>query len=218
MVANFLDLPGELRNRIYKLCLLHKEPLALWTGFNQRHELCPSILRANKTLHHEASSLFYAYNCFDFTIATPKQIALFLRTIGRKNADYIQHIYVDFPKFYYRELSDITLSDDSISIFASIQSSCTNLSTLTAFTGSAPTIEFELNEKDNPGSIYKALKLVDTLFRATSPFLKRIIVGVYDDRPSKFITEMENCGWIIKATKVQFSLALSSELELSLCP
>lgn len=116
------------------------------------------------------SSLFYAYNRFDFTIANPKQIALFLRTIGRENAGYIQHVYVDFPKFYYRELSDVTLSEDSIIIFASIQSSCANLSTLTAFMGSTFTMEFELDEQDNPRSISKVLELVDTLFRATSPF------------------------------------------------
>ena len=135
MLVNFLDLPGELRNRIYELCLLHKEPLALWTGFNHRHELSPGLLRANKTLHHETRSLFYAQNRFDFTIATPKRTASFLQTIGRKNAGYIQHVCVEFPNFYHQEPSDVTLSDDSISIFASIQSSCVNLSTLTAFVG-----------------------------------------------------------------------------------
>ena len=206
MLANFLDLPGELRNRIYELCLLHKEPLALWTGFNQRHELSPGLLRANKTLHHEAISLFYAQNRFDFTIATPKRIALFLQTIGRKNAGYIQHLYVDFPKFCYQEPGDVTVSDDSISIFSSIQGSCANLSTLTAFADSTLTIEFTLNGLDNPESISKVLKLVDTLFRAISPLLKRIIVGVYNNDPSNFITGMENRGWTIKATRVQFSL------------
>ncbi|KFY03096.1 hypothetical protein O988_01709 [Pseudogymnoascus sp. VKM F-3808] len=206
MMANFFDLPGELRNRIYELCLLHKAPLALWTGFNQRHELSPGLLRANKALHHEATSLFYAQNRFDFTIATPKRIAMFLQTIGCKNAGYIQHLYVEFPKFYYQEPGNITVSDDSISIFSSIRSSCANLSTLTAFTDSGLTIDFALNGLDNPDSISKALNLVDTLFKAISPSLKRIIVGVYNNDPGNFITGMENRGWTVKATKVQFSL------------
>ncbi|KFZ17306.1 hypothetical protein V501_01798 [Pseudogymnoascus sp. VKM F-4519 (FW-2642)] len=218
MLANFLELPSELRNQIYELCLLHKEPLALWTGFNQRHELSTSLLRTNKTLHHEASSILYAYNRFDFTIATPERIALFLQTIGRVNAGYIQHVSVDFPIFYHGELSGVTLLDDSISIFASIQGSCVNLSTLTAFMGSALTMEFELDEQGNPETIPRVLKLVDTLFRATSPLLKTIIVGVYNNCPRNFITEMESCGWIIKATNIQFSLAPATELELILCP
>ncbi|KAL5344435.1 hypothetical protein ACLOAV_010695 [Pseudogymnoascus australis] len=205
-MTNFLDLPGELRNRIYELCLLHKEPLALWTGFNQRRELSPGLLRANKAVHHEAVSLFYARNRFDFTIATPKRIALFLQTIGRKNAGHIQHLYVDFPKFSYQEPGDATLSDDSTSIFSSIQGSCANLSTLTAFVDSVLYIEFALYGLDNPESISKLLKLVDDLFKATSPLLKGIIVGVYNNDPSNFITGMKNRGWTIKATKVQFSL------------
>ncbi|KFY68143.1 hypothetical protein V496_01263 [Pseudogymnoascus sp. VKM F-4515 (FW-2607)] len=149
-MTNFLDLPGELRNRIYELCLLHKEPLALWTGFNQRRELSPGLLRASKAVHNEAISLFYAQNRFDFTIATPKRIALFLQTIGRKNAGHIQHLYVDFPKFSYQEPGDATLSDDSTSIFSSIQGSCANLSTLTAFVDSVLYIEFALYGLDNP--------------------------------------------------------------------
>ena len=53
-------------------------------------------------------------------------------------------------------------------------------------------MEFALNELDNPESISKVLKLVDTLFRATSPLLKRIIVGVYNNDPSNFITDGES--------------------------
>jgi hypothetical protein len=97
MLTNFLTLPSELRNRVYELCLLHQESLDPWTAYNQRQELTPGLLRANKTVHREASSLFYAQNRFNFTMATPDDVALFLRTIGRNNADYIRQVRVDFP-------------------------------------------------------------------------------------------------------------------------
>lgn len=65
--------------------------------YNQRQELTPGLIRANKTIHHEASSLLYAQNRFDFAMANPEDVASSLRTIGDNNADCIRHICVDFP-------------------------------------------------------------------------------------------------------------------------
>jgi len=196
MSANFLDLPRELRDLVYELCLLHPVPIVPW--FQQ--ELTSGLLRANKTAHREASPLFYSQNRFDFTWTGPEEIASFLRTIGRNN-DYIQHVCVDFPHFHYREPGDVTLSDGGISIFESIQSSCANLSTLTAFAYSTYSMELRLEEPDNPEIVTEVLMLVDTRFRAISS-LKKIIVCVYDDDPSSsFIREMKNRGWTINETE-----------------
>lgn len=202
MSANFLKLPSELRNRVYGLCLLLQNPIDPWINYSQRQELTLGLLRANKTVHREASSLFYAQNRFDFTMATPEDIASFLEKIGRNNADYIQHVCVDFPDFYYREPGDVILSDGSMSIFASIQSSCANLSTLTALAYSTENMEDKLEKLDNP-KIVTILKLVDTHFRAISS-LKKIIVGMYGDDPNCFIRrEMKNHEWTIIATEYE---------------
>ena len=136
-------------------------------------------------------------------MATPEHVASFLRTIGRTNADYIQHVCVAFPNFHYREQGDVILSDGSISIFASIQSSCTNLSTLTAFAYSTETMEDSLDALGDPEIVAEALKLVDARFRAILS-LKKIIVGVYDDDPSCSIRrEMKNRGWTIITTEYE---------------
>jgi hypothetical protein len=127
--ADFLTLPSELRNRVYELCLLHQEPLDPWTNYNRRQELTPG-LRANRTIHREASSLFYTQNRFNFTMATPKDVASFLGTIGRNNADYIRHICVNFSNLRDLEQGNVTLEEGSNIILANIQSGCTNLSTL----------------------------------------------------------------------------------------
>jgi hypothetical protein len=200
MSANFLKLPSELRNRIYRLCLLLQEPIDPWINYSRQRNLVPELLRTNRTVYREANSLLYAQNRFDFTNGTAEQIALFLKTIGRSNANYIQHICIDFPNFHHPELGNVTLSDGSIRIFASIQSSCANLSMLTAFAYSTLTMEDRLKELDKPEII---IELVDTCFRAISS-LKKIIVGVYDNNPSCSIREkMKNCGWTIIVTEYE---------------
>jgi hypothetical protein len=201
MSANFLKLPSELRNSVYELCLLHQEPISPWTDYNQRQELTPGLLRANKTVHREASSLFYAQNRFDFTMATPEDVASFLGTIGRNNADCIRHVCVDFPKFSYLEFGDVTLDEGSIGILANIQSGCANLITLTTSLYSTNAMELRLDALDNPKIVTEALKLVDTRFRAISS-LQEIIVGVYEDGPSGYIRKkMESYGWTISTTE-----------------
>jgi hypothetical protein len=201
MPTNFLSLPSELRNRIYELCLLRQEPIDPWIDYNQRQEPTPGLLCANKTVHCEANSLFYAQNRFDFTTATSENVASFLKTIGRNNADYIQHIRINFPNFLYLDPGDVTLEDDSVGILANIQSSCTNLSTLTMSLYSTNAMELRLDALDNPKIVTETLTLVDTRFRAISS-LQKIIVEVYEDGPSNLIRrKMESHGWIISTTE-----------------
>jgi hypothetical protein len=53
-------------------------------------------------------------------MATPKDVASFLGTIGRNNANSIRHAYVSFPRFLYLEPGNVTLEEVSIGIFANI--------------------------------------------------------------------------------------------------
>jgi hypothetical protein len=201
MSTNFLKLPSELRNRIYELCLLHEEPINPWIDYNQRHELTPGLLRANKTIHREASSLLYAQNRFDFTMATPEDVASFLRTIGNNNADCIRHICVDFPSPRNLEPGNVTLEEGSDDILVSIQSSCANLRTLTTSLSSTHAMELRLDALDNPKVVTEALTLVNTCFRAISS-LQDIVVEVYDDGPSDSIRrKMEDLGWKVNTTE-----------------
>jgi hypothetical protein len=128
-------------------------------------------------------------------MSSPTDTALFLRTIGRNNAGCIRHVCVNFPDFYLHA-GGVTLGEGSMSIFASIQSSCANLSTLITAPYCTLDIEEKLEELDNP-KITEVLKLINTCFRAILS-LQEIIVIVYEDDPSSFIrSEMEKHGWII---------------------
>jgi hypothetical protein len=201
MSANFLKLPSELRNRVYELCLLHQEPINPCMVYNRRNGLTTGLLRANKTVHREASSLLYAQNRFDFTMATPEDVASFLRTIGDNNANCIRHICVDFPSFRDLEPGNVTLEEDSDGILANIQSSCANLRTFTTSLSSTNAMELVLDALDSPKIVTEALTLVNTRFRAILS-LQDIVVEVYEDGPSGDIRrKMENHGWTISTTE-----------------
>jgi len=44
--------------------------------------------------------------------AASEDVASFLEQIGRNNATYIRHVYVNFPTFHYLDRHDITLEDE----------------------------------------------------------------------------------------------------------
>jgi hypothetical protein len=191
--ASFLGLPSELRNKIYELVVLHQEPINPWA-----ENLTPGLLRANKAIHSEASSLFYSRNVFDFADATPEDILLFLERVGSQNAGYIQHIRIAFPTFLSLNSDDVALEEGSVSILTNIQGRCTNLNTLTTSLESTNAVELRLDNLDNHRMATAALMLVDARFRVISS-LQEIIVEVYEDGPSgHFRKEMKRCGWTIR--------------------
>ncbi|KAL8748246.1 MAG: hypothetical protein Q9184_007470 [Pyrenodesmia sp. 2 TL-2023] len=186
MSSNFFSLPREIRDQIYEPVLLHREPIDPWVDYNGHQKLTPGLLRANKAVHREASSLFYARNCFGFVMGSPEDVASFLGQIGRSNVDYIRHIYVDFPMFLHLNPGDVTLRDESVGLLANIQSSCTTLSTLTTSLDSTNTMELKLDALDNPKVGMEALKLANAHFRAIR--LREIIVQTSEDDPKDKIS------------------------------
>lgn len=117
MSANFLSLPSELRNNVYEQVLVLREPIACPTqqGLErlqlQLGSLTLGLLRTNKAVRREASSILYAQNRFDFTVCTSEDVTSFLEQIGPNNASYIRHICVDFPKFHHLNPHDIGRED-----------------------------------------------------------------------------------------------------------
>ncbi|KAK1764239.1 hypothetical protein QBC33DRAFT_457687 [Phialemonium atrogriseum] len=194
--TGFLSLPSELRNEIYELILLCQEPIDPCDEYNRRQQqLTLGLLRTNKAVHDEASSLFYSRNRFDFTNATPEEVSLFIEKIGSSNAGCIRHILIEFPQFLHLGSDDVTLVEDSASILAIIQSGCANLSTLTTSIDSTSAMESRLDGLDNYKVATEVLNLVDARFKAISS-LQHIILEVYEDGPSDHIRRaMESYGW-----------------------
>lgn len=195
--ASFPSLPGEVQNSIYKLILLDQDPIDPRHRYDEQQKLTLGLLRANKVVHDEASSLFYGHNRFDFTNIGANQVASFLEKIGSKNAGYIRHVLIHFPRFRYLDPGDIALQEAIISILSSIQSSCSSLSTLTTSLYSTSAMELRLDNLDHYAVATEALELVNTRFRAIQS-LQDIILNVYDDGPSGHIrARMKGHGWTI---------------------
>jgi hypothetical protein len=72
---NFFEIAIEIRLKIYSEILVHSEPIDFVANhrssppsllLSKREGLCPALLRANKKVHGEASSLLYSVNRFRF--------------------------------------------------------------------------------------------------------------------------------------------------------
>lgn len=198
MSANFFSLPREIRDMIYKLCLLNSDPMR---PFGYRCHICevsPDLLQASKTVHNEARSVLYQ-NRIDFTNAAPSFISLFFGEIGSNNADCIRHVYVEFPNFCDLEVGNVTIDARWIESLGCIKRGCANLRTLTISQVTYP-IELLFGNYYNEEVVTEALTFVNTLFRATFPSVHDIIIEVYGNDPSGYIRkQIENQGWSVLA-------------------
>ncbi|KAI0860634.1 hypothetical protein F4860DRAFT_479012 [Xylaria cubensis] len=172
-------------------------------------ELTPGLLCANKTIHREASSLFYSMNCFDLSDATSEQVVRFFEQIGSDNAGYIQHVLIQFPEFPRLSAGHATLGNDNVRLLATIQRYCTNLITLGTSLHSTNRVEvrlLDLEIQDKLELATEALQLVDTHFRAISP-LQEIILEVYEDDETEDTGTirqiMRSHGWTIRTTEIE---------------
>lgn len=163
-------------------------------------QLTTGLFRASKTVHHEATSLFYGQNRFDFTGTNSENLALFLKHIGSHNAACIRDIEIDFPNFLYLDPGNVTLDESSVSILANIQSSCANLRTLKTSLDSTDDMEYRLDYLEHFKVATEALKLVNTHFRAI-PSIQEIILEVYEDGPGDHVrSKMKEYGWKLSTT------------------
>ncbi len=164
--------------------------------------LTPELLRVNKAIHHEASSLLYSQNRFDFTSCDSERLISFINQIGRVNASRIQHVYIEFPDVRILGTDKVTFGINCVRTLARIQSDCTNLSTITTSRGSTNAVALELDALDKkPHVVVKALASVDVTFRAITS-LQQIIIKVYKDSPASALGRaMESHGWTKKVTQ-----------------
>lgn len=62
--TSFLDLPGEIRNRVYRLSLIFDRPFEVKVPSGS---FSMPLLLANKQIYAEASSIFYQENAFEIS-------------------------------------------------------------------------------------------------------------------------------------------------------
>ncbi|KAH7003004.1 hypothetical protein EDB82DRAFT_2720 [Fusarium venenatum] len=210
-LMSFLDFPGEIRNNIYEILLLHSDFVDPWYPVDHYVSLNPlfgyiskyvtGLFRVNKIAHREASLLFYSHNRFNFTEVGAEAIASFLQQIGTRNASFIRHIIIDFPEFSRLEPGNVTIEVESARSLGKILSSCTGLNTVETSLRITSSREHELESLDNHGVAVEALDLIDTHFRSITS-LSEIIIELCEYTPENVLrSTMEGCGWVLRTRR-----------------
>lgn len=206
----FLDLPGEIRNEIYKLALVQKKPIPINQQYGKAVKLNMALFRTCKVVHEEASPLFYSLNQLDCADVSEAKIASFLARIGHRNASYISHMILDFPEFDVHWPPDETegvsveLFRRSMQLFASIRELSPRLTMVTLRLQDAEyTLKYlecalRADMSDREEIVRQVFPLVDAQFRNISS-LKTIVLEV---RENEELCDYEygaiaNHGWTL---------------------
>ncbi|KAF7908516.1 uncharacterized protein EAF01_004271 [Botrytis porri] len=199
MSTNILSLPRELRNKIYEELLVCESFIEIDSELRfLPRNLTQGLLFTCRTIHGEATSVFYAQNSFEFDLWDAQGL---LNKIGPINASYIRHIATTFPSFYDLEPSSIELEASDSQDLLQIQNDCTSLITLETDLESTNTWLIKLDGLDNLNIVAEALALVNSRFRAI-PSLQSITVNLYEEGPGDYIRgKMMNHGWTINTTE-----------------
>lgn len=119
----FLDLPPELRNMIYKLVLVRRYPAhnpssrrvtplprPLNAGIQlsrDRHGICPALLATSRTIYHEARTLFWAQ---PFEFSHSADLYKFLQEIGPRARVLLRDVTINWTA--HAEEGDLTREEN----------------------------------------------------------------------------------------------------------
>lgn len=194
---SFLDLPGEIRNLIYRYALVLEGPIT--TNFRPS-ELALNLLRANKQIHDEARSILHSQNTFNFFHLLTYLPLSFLQRIGPENAKWIESLEINFPEMC--RSCGLELDSVPTCILEKLQSDCPNLKRLTL----GPFIPSDDDDDDifaestacTPDTHLKILELIAPRLRAISPQLEITFkINDYCDclTEGDFKTKLDDYGW-----------------------
>ena len=205
---NFLDLPNEVRNKIYQTVLVVLHPLYLFQDPGPCLEtFAPdkplqwlALLHTNRQISVEASAVLYRVNHFEFIDITKQQIGVlrsFLDCIGSVNAASLSHLCINFPVAVSiaEEVGKVRLRDDNLQSLKLLQDKCTNLSTLEMIVHYRNSGFFTRTDQ----FLREAFSHIDAQLKAIHS-LQRIIVRV--ETQSRVPTSsakdmMKRLGWLV---------------------
>jgi hypothetical protein len=206
--VNFLDLPDEIRNRIYEIVLIILHPLYVFqdpgspvaTFAPDRPRQWLALLHTNRQISVEACAVLYAINHFEFVDITQRQVGVlrsFLDCIGPVNAASLSHLCINFPvaESIDDQPGKVRLRDDSLQSLKLLQDRCTSLSTLETLVHFKNSSFFTRTDE----FLQEALSQIDAQLKAI-PSLERIIIRVeVNDRvlTSSAKDLMQEFGWLV---------------------
>lgn len=208
----FLDLPGELRNEIYKHVVVKKTRVVL--RFQRRlYPLDLNLLLVNKQVYTEASAICFGYNSFDITMLSVPRLETFITKVGATNLSQIKHLEIDFPMITLTDNGTVPIDPDSGTFSVALDETSTrvlsileehfvNLTTIRLFKARV-FLTYRENQNhhtlDNQRHLKRALALlqVDAALRAI-PSLKTIYLLVSswtDELRPRSRAQKNGLGW-----------------------
>lgn len=194
-MANFQSLPGELRNQIYEHLLVSKEAIKPLAS-PQQHSINSGILYVNKKIHHEACSMLYSRNLFNFTPQQNEdQISRFIIKIGHTNAASIESIRLSLPTFTV-DKSNLFMSIIWQAMIGIIASHCNNLKVIrldTELLVDGCCIESAIRRP-----LVDTIPMIDSQLRLI-PSLTKIVAELIEKNIEHGIKEkMKSFSWLIR--------------------
>ncbi|KAJ5455515.1 uncharacterized protein N7458_003779 [Penicillium daleae] len=216
---SILDLPGEVRNIIYRHVLLSANPIIPDLPITG---LPSNFFRTNKQIYHESRSIYYSQNCFDLLSLRPEAPLSFLTRIGPQNASWIENLMVPFPSFLQQgegEGEEVTIDSASAQILDKVQSACPRLKTLAL----CPGIGFRTAEEDPDAEFIcqgdhhvKMMEMVASRVRMISTELEvefRLYLSCDCVTQGDFKALLDEYGWKVNIIGEKFSHESDQYLE-----
>lgn len=208
----FFNLPPELRLQVYSQLLVRDERIVYVSNYHARlqvrsRKLYPALLRANKTVHDEASPLLYSNNYFRFPrlfvdssfLTGSNDVAQFLCQIGSR-ANHIRHIHMAFPRFDRPTSGAMRLHDEHVQNLDLLHKVCPNIRSLELFLSPYHGC-YGLNHQEVAAEAMDLLSARLELFTS----LNEVTINFNDFEmyPSKgpdngLMKKMHDYGWLVK--------------------
>jgi len=131
--SKLLELPPEVRDKIFRYALVSNEPIKLqfssrwWPSRRRRFTMIPGLITASKQLRSETQRIFFEENTFEITPEVMKQRSaaplILLRTMHHnlglelRSVSICQQITVRIQKCLFRLKGGFTISVDAEEVF-----------------------------------------------------------------------------------------------------
>ncbi|KAI8653559.1 hypothetical protein NCS55_01343000 [Fusarium keratoplasticum] len=207
--VGFLDLPGTVRQDIYKRVLAVAHPVYLFQDFGPRVEaFAPdkpkwwiALLYTNRQISSEAKAVLYGNNNFHLLDKPQKHGTLlqsFLDCIGASNANSLSRLCISFPVMEKTEdPHGVTIRQDSLNGLALVHDQCAGLKTLELqLCREISGLPAEARGGDGQ-LVREALLRIDAQLKAISS-VKNVVVRLYiKDVPPLVVDAMQGLAWVV---------------------
>ncbi|KAI8712870.1 hypothetical protein NCS52_01386400 [Fusarium sp. LHS14.1] len=208
--VGFMDLPGLVREGIYKHVLTIKHPVYLFQDFGRRVEaFAPdkpkqwiALLYTNRQISSEAKAVLYGNNNFHLMDNPEKHGALlqsFLGSIGSSNANSLSYLCLGFPvaEKAQGQADGVAIRQDSLQSLSLVREQCLGINTLEMQMCKENSRLLVGAREEDAQLVRDVLLRVDAQLQAISSVKKIVIRLSIKGVPSLVVDAMQNLAWVV---------------------